>query len=574
MINAVFADQDSFKRVDFVPGFNVVLAERTEGSSSRESRNGSGKTSLVEIIHFCLGGSSSKNVLQKDPLKYWTFFLDIHLRGKDYTISRSISNPNSVEVKGDTSDWPIRPRGSGRMAVKDLNEVLGWLMFELPVGEEPEEYSPSFRSLMPYFARKGDGFSTPFEHFRKQREWDKQVANAFLLGLSWEDAQAWQKLKDKNEGLKQLVGASKAGLVYAILGSMGELETRKVQLMADSEGFRRQLKEFKVHPEYQHIESKASELTSQIHSLSNANVSDRRMVEFYRESITAEKAAQPKSVSAIYKEAGLVLPDQVTKRLEDVLAFHENIVANRKNFLENEIKSYSEKISRRDEEIKRLSEERAQLMEILQTHHALEEYTLLQERLNGVLNELDKVRNQIDNLRRIDNMRVDIKLAEAELERKSRADYEERAGVRDKAISIFNDTSQAMYELPGRLLIDVGKTGFKFDVKMPRSTSQGIEKMKIFCYDLMLAQLWSARTTKPGFLIHDSTLFDGVDERQFAKAIELAAGRAAEKGFQYICCLNSDVIPWNDFSAGFDVSAYKVLELTDKADGGLFGFRF
>ena len=39
----------------------------------------------------------------------------------------------------------------------------------------------------------------------------------------------------------------------------------------------------------------------------------------------------------------------------------------------------------------------------------------------------------------------------------------------------------------------------------------------IFCFDLMLADLATRRGLSPGFLIHDSHLFDGVDERQVAK---------------------------------------------------------
>lgn len=33
----------------------------------------------------------------------------------------------------------------------------------------------------------------------------------------------------------------------------------------------------------------------------------------------------------------------------------------------------------------------------------------------------------------------------------------------------------------------------------------------------------NARPAYPGFLIHDSTIFDGVDERQRAEALEIAA---------------------------------------------------
>ena len=99
--------------------------------------------------------------------------------------------------------------------------------------------------------------------------------------------------------------------------------------------------------------------------------------------------------------------------------------------------------------------------------------------------------------------------------------------------------------------------------------------MKVFCYDLMLAQIWSSKEFGPKFLIHDSTIFDGVDERQVANALQRAASEAKNSGFQYICCLNSDSIPWNDFENTFDLRKYVRVELTDsREDGGLLGLRF
>ena len=58
---------------------------------------------------------------------------------------------------------------------------------------------------------------------------------------------------------------------------------------------------------------------------------------------------------------------------------------------------------------------------------------------------------------------------------------------------------------------------------------------------------FNPRPASPGFLIHDSTIFDGVDERQRAEALELAASESQAHGFQYICTLNSDDVPRNEF---------------------------
>ncbi len=79
----------------------------------------------------------------------------------------------------------------------------------------------------------------------------------------------------------------------------------------------------------------------------------------------------------------------------------------------------------------------------------------------------------------------------------------------------------------------------------------------------------------PRFLIHDSTIFDGVDERQRAEALELAAAESQAYGFQYICTLNSDYVPRNEFSPEFLIEDYIRLRLTDADVAGcLMGVRF
>ena len=92
---------------------------------------------------------------------------------------------------------------------------------------------------------------------------------------------------------------------------------------------------------------------------------------------------------------------------------------------------------------------------------------------------------------------------------------------------------------------------------------------------MMLAVLWARRQLGPGFLIHDSHLFDGMDSRQIAKAIEIGAEQAAANDFQYIVTLNSDVLGAAEFSQGFNPEQFvNPVRLTDAtATGGLFGMR-
>lgn len=112
-------------------------------------------------------------------------------------------------------------------------------------------------------------------------------------------------------------------------------------------------------------------------------------------------------------------------------------------------------------------------------------------------------------------------------------------------------------------------------MSIKRSGSHGIGNMEIFCYDLMLAQIWAQKAKSPIFLIHDSIIFADVDERQTALALELAEKESKERGFQYICTLNSDTLPTKDFSKDFKLEQYVRMRLTDATeDGGILGKRF
>ncbi len=57
--------------------------------------------------------------------------------------------------------------------------------------------------------------------------------------------------------------------------------------------------------------------------------------------------------------------------------------------------------------------------------------------------------------------------------------------------------------------------------------------------------------------------------------LEQAAIVTEQNSLQYICALNSDMIPTDDLSAGFDLAQYIRVRLTDKDPAGrLLGMRF
>ena len=584
MIHSITANHSSFNPVEFTPGLNVILADRTETSTQKDTRNGLGKSTLIEIIHFCLGSNVQKGQgLSIGPLRDWEFTLEITLAGNRVKVTRAVAKPNIFVIDGTTTGWidqPDREDMFGNKPIKlkldQWRAHLGWALFGLSPSDEPHSYTPSFRSLLSYFIRLGnDAYDDPFRHTRQQQPWDVQLHVGFLLGLNWENAARWQELKDQEKGVKAFSQAIKSGVTEYARGSVGELEAERVQLESQLEQESHALQNFKVHPQYESIQQEADRATTIIHNLTNDNVVDRRRLVRYRESVAAEKPPSDTAIDELYKEAGVVFFEATHRTLAEAKEFHSKIVENRRAFLEMEIVRLERQIENRNKDIRKWTDTRATSLEILRTHGALQELTKLQERHAGTRERLESVRTRISEIRDLTAQKRKVLVEKTELAQITERDHEQRRDVWNTPVRFFNDNSQALYKTPGHLVIDIGGSGFKYDVEINRSGSEGVSKMKIFCFDLMLLQLMPIRKNPIDFLIHDSGLYDGVDSRQRALALERACEVSEATNTQYICTLNSDMVPRDDFSAGFDFDKHVRLTLTDKnLSGSLLGFQF
>ncbi|WP_245473835.1 DUF2326 domain-containing protein [Bradyrhizobium zhanjiangense] len=575
------ANRRGFHGIIFTAGVNLVLADRSNTSGEKDTTNALGKSTLIDIIDFCLASNTAPGKgLRVDALQGWAFTLDLTIAGSDVCVTRATDAPSFFAIEGPTEGWPLRPtnnkEGVPGFDAKKWRAVLAWALFGLTEASAGRGYKPSARSLLSYFNRNQPAaYNTPFKYFDNQKVWDIQVHNAFLLGLDWDKAVMWQQLKDQRNALDALKQAIKTGAVDGELASLGELEAERLQLSTQLERERAALSTFQVMPQYREIEAQANTLTAEIHALVNLNITDRRRLDRYRETVVAEGPPTDDRLEALYTEAGVALPGAVIKTLAAARAFNEQIVTNRRQFIASEIAALEVGLEARNAEIAALTERRAGYLNALAGQGALEELTQLQELFAATRLKVDELTSRITQLRQMTTKADTIKVETVELKRAAALDYEERRPLWSQALSLFSDFSEHLYKTPGRLVIDIDDTGYKFDVEIAGSPSEGISKMKIFCYDLMLLCFARQRGLGIDFLIHDSTIFDGVDPRQRAHALELAAEMSAKYGFQYICTLNTDMVPVSDFSSTFDHQALVRLRLTDTdPSGSLLGFRY
>jgi len=572
LIHNIFSTLPTFKNLgDLTPGLNVLLAQKTEGASSKQTRNRAGKSSFVELVHFLTGSEAGPESIFRTPdLAEYTFGMDFGLGDARTVVERSgsakakfyVTTPPAATIKYSATDWCA---------------FLGESMFGLSRLEAAGSKPPSFRSLFAYFVRRqaSSAFTTPEKQAGMQGTGDMQMTLMFLLGLDWQIARDWQVVRDREKTLEELKKAAGTGAFGSIIGKAADLrtqltlqESRLNKLYAENESFQ-------VLPEYRELEVESAKLTRELNDLANANTIDFSVIRDLEGALTSEIPPDLEDLQTIYQEAGVALPGLVKRRYEDVRSFHESVVRNRKDYLSSELEAAKLRIEIRDGKKAQLDQRRAEIMGILKSHGALDQFLKLQGELGRLESEVETLRQRFAAAEQLEGTKNELEIERNRLTIRLRRDFAEQKERLSEAIVAFEETSQRLYESAGSMTVDDTANGPIFKFPMQGERSKGIKNMQIFCFDMMLMRLCAKREIGPGFLVHDSHLFDGVDGRQVISALRVGAEISDELGFQYIVTMNEDDA-FKETIAGFDLNDYVLpTRLTDAThDGGLFGIRF
>lgn len=110
---------------------------------------------------------------------------------------------------------------------------------------------------------------------------------------------------------------------------------------------------------------------------------------------------------------------------------------------------------------------------------------------------------------------------------------------------------------------------FNIDAKIESDASDGINNVKIFCYDLTI--LFKGHKHNIDFLFHDSRLFDGTDERQKTEMFKTVYEKFTQANKQYVATVNQNQLNELKNHIADDelkeiITRNTVLTLTDESD--------
>lgn len=158
----------------------MVLSTKAPGSTEKKTRNSAGKTGLIEIIHFLLGGKADPGSLPRHKaLAAHTFNVRFLIGGREVGVARSGAKASRVFIdEGGAKHFGLATKKDKETGAEFVsNEVWkDFLDFPAVVEGSPfeESYSPSFRALFAYFARRhrSGAFLHPEKQAEAQQRWD------------------------------------------------------------------------------------------------------------------------------------------------------------------------------------------------------------------------------------------------------------------------------------------------------------------------------------------------------------------------------------------------------------------
>lgn len=469
MIKKLVSTLPTFKSLEFHEGLNIILVDKAPGATMLQTRNRAGKSSFVELVNFVTGGSAEDGTLFKTPLLSEHYFgMEFDLNGVSITAQRSGNDPGQINLLGDTSRWPLRTLETETqfraISTNHWKLLLGHFMFGLPFEATKEKFKPTFRMLFPYFARRqaDGGIMQPSENSKDQQTWGQQVSLTYMLNLDWSIAREWQLIREREKKVKELKSAAKGGAFGEILPSAADLRTKVVLVEKEASAMRQRLNDFKILDDYDSLAKEADFLSRKINEITDENTIDFHTIKDLETAIDSELPPPITNLEKLYNEAGVTLPDLVIRRFEDVRKFHQSVIQNRKHYLEQELEVARARLEERRVAQIKMDGRRRQLMQILQTHGALGQYTEMHMELSRLESRTQFMREKLETAEAIEDQNTKLKGERNNLLSRLQQDYKEQSETLKEAISLFGDVSKSLLDKAGTLTIKPDENGPEF----------------------------------------------------------------------------------------------------------------
>ena len=279
-----------------------------------------------------------------------------------------------------------------------------------------------------------------------------------------------------------------------------------------------------------------------------------------------DEAIDIAKITEIYKESEFHFPDKVAVRLKDAQDFHIRIQEARKDRLKDQISELRENNKYLQTKLANIEAMRDKILKDLDSKGALEEYNSIGERIRTLDADIAELTSYQTLLAKFEKDKAKLELDKATVKAES-VKYLEEQKVKLKDVETkFRSFVKRFYtDHGGRLSVTNSKDAqylYNIEPHIHKDGSQGVNEVKIFCYDLLL---FSLNPNALGFLAHDSCIFSGMDPRQKATMFKVVLEAVNQSGLQYFVNMNKDTYEQILGNEGLDEDDECVLNNNERA---------
>lgn len=551
------ANKSSFKEIHFNrTGLNIVKGKRIN-TDQKATYNGVGKSLLIRIIDFCLGSNHIKGF---EKLKDWEFKLEIEINKTIYSVSRTTKEQDKIRLN------------DIEYTLTSYREFLMGKIF--PMGKNYKELT--YRSLISRFIRPSKESYVSYERiFGKASTYSNLINASYLLGLSPEYIENKKQLKTT------ILDLNKEKRIYEndvrlkkIFSNGGDLKITLVNLKQTIKKLEDKLNTFKVSDEYVEIKKSKEELSRNRNTILNNMFSEKNRKKIIEKSLQLKSDLSSDQIIEFYNKAKVDLGENIKKTLNELSIYHEKLLVTRHERLKKDLIKINEKLSHYEEELKEINQQIDQYGEIFKHTGTFEEYEVLNNNIREKIIEFNNLKKCDELFKGIETEKSSIQL---ELNKSHILVDSYLDKIKDqieKIISTFNSFTKEFYigkESGVSIKNNKGNNQQRFDIDayIDSDSSDGVNEVKIFCFDLTLLKLSNHNNN---FLIHDSRILSNMDSRQQVKLFKIAESYFEDSNKQYIISINDNMVAgmkkeenWKEINHLFMKENKKIIiELTDE----------
>ena len=554
------ASEPTFKTIFFnKTGASFILAKQDNPEQSDKSKtyNGVGKSLLVSLIDFCLGTKTGSKITKSLQLTLpdWHFILDVEIGNRSYTIVRHTNIPKYIDLNDE------------ELTLNDFCSKLEKLCFDIP----PKFQYLSFRSLLPFFIRPSKQSYISYDDPTKAgTPYQKQLYNAFLLGLDVTFSQTKMLLKKQIDDTEKLHKNIKNDpILKQFFEGYKDSSLALADLNEKIETLELDLQKFEVADDYYQIKQEADAVKNNLDKTQNKIKLRSINIDSINQSLKISSDVNRNDIQKIYDESKLVFHSDVEKKLIDLEKFYQDLTINRTKRLQSQKHEIISELKELEAQFTNLKEELDSHMKFLNAHQALDVFTKMSSRLAEFQQNREKLQGY-------EKLQHDYEQKKTSLKKEMILQSEETSTYLDQVKNDINEIMEDFRVLVKRFYPNAlagitvrnndNKNQIRYDIeaKIQSDSSDGINSVKLFCYDLTL--LTHGSNHFMDFMFHDSRLFSDIDEVHCNVLFEIVKTKFTDK--QYIASINQNQL--NALSPDMQkfVNDHLVRELTDDSDGG------